>query len=48
MQKLAEQLVKKSADPEILSRTETLIAQEEAIARKKLDAYQRSSEPSVA
>ncbi|GLR45877.1 hypothetical protein GCM10007880_63950 [Mesorhizobium amorphae] len=44
---LADQTVKKSADLEILIRKETLTAQEEATARKKLEAYQRASGPSV-
>ncbi|MGY3333883.1 nitrogenase molybdenum-cofactor synthesis protein NifE [Mesorhizobium sp. USDA 4775] len=41
LRNIAELLVKKGADPEILARTETLIAQEEAIAWKKLEAYRR-------
>ncbi|AMX98875.1 nitrogenase iron-molybdenum cofactor biosynthesis protein NifE [Mesorhizobium ciceri] len=39
LRKIAELLVRKGADPEILDRTETLIAEQEAIAWKKLEAY---------
>ncbi|ESY90546.1 nitrogenase iron-molybdenum cofactor biosynthesis protein NifE [Mesorhizobium sp. LNHC209A00] len=39
LRQISQLLVKKGADPEILGRTETLIAEEEAIAWKKLAAY---------
>ncbi|AYG64295.1 nitrogenase iron-molybdenum cofactor biosynthesis protein NifE (plasmid) [Rhizobium jaguaris] len=39
LRQIAELLVKKGADPEILQRTEALIAEQEAIAWKKLAAY---------
>ncbi|ARP67319.1 MULTISPECIES: nitrogenase iron-molybdenum cofactor biosynthesis protein NifE [Mesorhizobium] len=39
LRNIAELLVRKGADPEILDRTERLIAQQEAIAWKKLEAY---------
>ncbi|RJT28944.1 nitrogenase iron-molybdenum cofactor biosynthesis protein NifE [Mesorhizobium waimense] len=39
LRNIAELLVRKGADRQILDRTETLIAQEEAIAWKKLEAY---------
>ncbi|PBC00811.1 nitrogenase iron-molybdenum cofactor biosynthesis protein NifE [Mesorhizobium sp. WSM3860] len=41
LRKLAELLVRKGADAEILDRTDTLIAEQEAIAWKKLEAYRR-------
>ncbi|RUW54144.1 nitrogenase iron-molybdenum cofactor biosynthesis protein NifE, partial [Mesorhizobium sp. M1A.F.Ca.ET.072.01.1.1] len=40
LRQISRLLVKKGADPEILGRTEALIAEEEAIAWKKLAAYQ--------
>ncbi|MFC0804835.1 nitrogenase iron-molybdenum cofactor biosynthesis protein NifE [Ensifer sp. P24N7] len=39
LRQIAKLLVKKGAGPELLERTETLIAEEEAIAWKKLEAY---------
>ncbi|AYG76878.1 nitrogenase iron-molybdenum cofactor biosynthesis protein NifE (plasmid) [Rhizobium sp. CCGE532] len=39
LRQIAELLVRKGADPEILERTEALIAEQEAIAWKKLAAY---------
>ncbi|WP_095205210.1 nitrogenase iron-molybdenum cofactor biosynthesis protein NifE [Mesorhizobium carmichaelinearum] len=39
LRKIVELLVRKGADRQILDRTETLIAQEEAIGWKKLEAY---------
>ncbi|MER8409458.1 nitrogenase iron-molybdenum cofactor biosynthesis protein NifE [Mesorhizobium sp. M1307] len=39
LRQISQLLVKKGADPEILGRTEALIADEEAIAWKKLAAY---------
>lgn len=39
LRRIAELLVKRGADAEILDRTDTLIAEEEAIAWKELDAY---------
>ncbi|BCH12476.1 nitrogenase molybdenum-cofactor biosynthesis protein NifE (plasmid) [Mesorhizobium sp. 131-3-5] len=39
LRNIAELLVRKGADPEILDRTDTLIAEQEAIAWKKLEAY---------
>ncbi|MGX8009843.1 nitrogenase iron-molybdenum cofactor biosynthesis protein NifE [Mesorhizobium sp. ORM8.1] len=39
LRRIAKLLVRKGADPEILDRTETLIAEQEAIAWKKLEAY---------
>ncbi|CDX53506.1 Nitrogenase iron-molybdenum cofactor biosynthesis protein NifE [Mesorhizobium plurifarium] len=39
LRQISRLLVKKGADPEILGRTEALIAEEEAIAWKKLAAY---------
>ncbi|SJM34299.1 nitrogenase iron-molybdenum cofactor biosynthesis protein NifE [Mesorhizobium delmotii] len=41
LRNIAELLVRKGADPEILDRTETLIAEQEAGASKKLKAYRR-------
>ncbi|RRH94533.1 nitrogenase iron-molybdenum cofactor biosynthesis protein NifE [Mesorhizobium tamadayense] len=41
LRNIAELLVKQGADPQILDRTQTLIAEQEAIAWKKLDAYRR-------
>jgi nitrogenase molybdenum-cofactor synthesis protein NifE len=41
LRKIAELLVRKGADREILDRTETLIAEQEAIAWEKLEAYRR-------
>ncbi|WP_192360073.1 nitrogenase iron-molybdenum cofactor biosynthesis protein NifE [Mesorhizobium mediterraneum] len=41
LRNIAELLVKKGADPDILARTEALIAEEEAIAWRKLKAYRR-------
>ncbi|MDL2409783.1 nitrogenase iron-molybdenum cofactor biosynthesis protein NifE [Rhizobium calliandrae] len=39
LRQIAELIVRKGADPEILARTEALIAEQEAIAWKKLAAY---------
>ncbi|WP_434725346.1 nitrogenase iron-molybdenum cofactor biosynthesis protein NifE [Mesorhizobium sp. RIZ17] len=41
LRNIAELLVRKGADAEILDRTDTLIAEQEAIAWKKLEAYRR-------
>ncbi|UVK50020.1 nitrogenase iron-molybdenum cofactor biosynthesis protein NifE (plasmid) [Mesorhizobium sp. AR02] len=41
LRNIAELLVRKGADREILNRTQTLIAVEEAIAWRKLEAYRR-------
>ncbi|TIS17433.1 MAG: nitrogenase iron-molybdenum cofactor biosynthesis protein NifE, partial [Mesorhizobium sp.] len=41
LRNLVRLLVRKGADPEILERTETLIAQQEAIAWKKLESYRQ-------
>ncbi|MUT27154.1 MULTISPECIES: nitrogenase iron-molybdenum cofactor biosynthesis protein NifE [Mesorhizobium] len=41
LRNLAELLVRKGADADILDRTERLIAEQEAIAWKKLEAYRR-------
>ncbi|PAQ07685.1 nitrogenase iron-molybdenum cofactor biosynthesis protein NifE [Mesorhizobium temperatum] len=41
LRNIAELLVRKGADPEILDRTETLIVEEEAIAWNKLQVYRR-------
>ncbi|RWP43336.1 nitrogenase iron-molybdenum cofactor biosynthesis protein NifE [Mesorhizobium sp.] len=41
LRNLVRLLVRKGADPEILERTETLIAQQEAIAWKKLETYRQ-------
>ncbi|BCG97488.1 MULTISPECIES: nitrogenase iron-molybdenum cofactor biosynthesis protein NifE [unclassified Mesorhizobium] len=41
LRNIAELLVRKGADAEILDRTETLIAEQEAIAWKNLEAYRR-------
>ncbi|ADV14839.1 nitrogenase molybdenum-iron cofactor biosynthesis protein NifE [Mesorhizobium australicum WSM2073] len=39
LRRIAKLLVRKGADPEILDRAETLIAEQEAVAWKKLEAY---------
>ncbi|MCA0045893.1 nitrogenase iron-molybdenum cofactor biosynthesis protein NifE [Mesorhizobium sp. B283B1A] len=39
LRNMAQLLVRKGADPEILDRAETLIAEQEAVAWKKLEAY---------
>lgn len=41
LRNIAELLVRKGADAEILERTDTLIAEQEAIAWKKLEAYRQ-------
>ncbi|TIX85024.1 MAG: nitrogenase iron-molybdenum cofactor biosynthesis protein NifE, partial [Mesorhizobium sp.] len=41
LRSIAQLLVRKGADPEILDRTETLIVEQEAVAWKKLEAYRR-------
>ncbi|WP_027168919.1 nitrogenase iron-molybdenum cofactor biosynthesis protein NifE [Mesorhizobium sp. WSM3224] len=44
LRKIADQLVSQGAHPELVDRTEALIAQEEAIAWEKLAAYRRRLE----
>ncbi|RWN94753.1 nitrogenase iron-molybdenum cofactor biosynthesis protein NifE [Mesorhizobium sp.] len=41
LRSIAQLLVRKGADPEILDRTETLIVEQEAVAWRKLEAYRR-------